>query len=270
MTEPFDWLARARTQAEAAPLRPRVPLELEPGAGDTACRIGSIEPSVAERLRRAGLSLQRAGDGYRIAAPAAAALPAIARFLHAEGIASHWRDEQLAVVDSQGRVVGEIERGVVRVLGLQTEAVHLVGRDEFGAQWVQLRASTKSTDPGLWDTLMGGQVAAGESIPETLARETMEEAGLEVAALQGLQRASSLWLRRPVREGYMVERITVFRAVVPAGVVPVNRDGEVDRFECLDRSALVRRLAGGEFTLEATLILGAELERHAESSAGGT
>jgi 8-oxo-dGTP pyrophosphatase MutT (NUDIX family) len=268
MSDRFEWLRQARTQAEAAPLRPRVPLELEAGNADASCRIGSIEPSVAERLRSAGLPLQSGGDGYRIVAPAATALPAIARFLHAEGIASHWRDEQLAVVDCEGRIVGEIERGVVRVLGLSTEAVHLVGRDESGADWVQMRASTKSTDPGRWDTLMGGQVAAGESILETLARETMEEAGLDVAALHGLRRAPSLWLRRPVREGYMVERINVFRAVVPAGVVPVNRDGEVDRFECLDRSALVRRLAGGEFTLEATLILGAELERRAEPSAG--
>jgi 8-oxo-dGTP pyrophosphatase MutT (NUDIX family) len=267
VSEPFDWLAQARAQAEAAPLRPRVPLDLASGDAAGSHRIGSIEASLAERLRSAGLPLERGGDGYCIVAPAPTALPAIARFLHAERIAGHWRDEQLAVVDAEGRIVGEIERGVVRVLGLATEAVHLVGRAETGADWVQLRASTKSTDPGRWDTLMGGQVAAGESILDTLARETMEEAGLDVAALHGLAGAAPLWLRRPVREGYMVERISVFRAVVPAGLVPVNRDGEVDRFECLDRSALVRRLAAGEFTLEATLILGAELERRADAAA---
>ena len=122
---------------------------------------------------------------------------------------------------------------------------------------------TKSTDPGRWDTLMGGQLAAGETIADALARETMEEAGLDLSDLRGLTPAPPLLLRRPVREGYMVERISVFRAIVPAGVVPINRDGEVDRFECLEPSALARRLAAGEFTLEATLILGAELERRA-------
>jgi len=126
---------------------------------------------------------------------------------------------------------------------------------------VQKRAATKSTDPGLWDTTMGGQVAAGERVGTTLMRETMEEAGIDVAVLSDLVHATPIVVQRPVREGYMVERIEVFRAVVPEGIEPVNRDGEVERFERLDDAALVARLAGGEFTLEATLILGAELER---------
>jgi hypothetical protein len=92
-------------------------------------------------------------------------------------------------------------------------------------------------------------------------RETMEEAGIAVAALADLVHAEPILIRRPVREGYMVERIEVFRGVAPEGIEPVNRDGEVERFERLDDEALVARLAAGEFTLEATLILGAELER---------
>ena len=126
---------------------------------------------------------------------------------------------------------------------------------------MQKRALTKSTDPGLWDTTMGGQVIAGEAVGTTLMRETMEEAGIEVAALCDLVHAPPDQDRRPVREGYMVERIEVFRGVVADGVEPVTRDGEVERFERLDDDALVERLAAGEFTLEATLILGAELER---------
>ena len=59
---------------------------------------------------------------------------------------------------------------------------------------------------------MGGQVAAGESIAATLARETMEEAGLALADLRDLERCPPITIRRPVAEGYMVERIEVFRA----------------------------------------------------------
>jgi 8-oxo-dGTP pyrophosphatase MutT (NUDIX family) len=253
-----SWLQRARERADAAPARPRVPLDLETSSS-ARHRIGSIEPAIAARVAAAGLPLRPQGDGYCIAAPAS--LPAIARWLHAERIASHWRDELLAVCAADGRTLGAIERGVVRVLGLATEAVHLIGDDGAGGTWVQLRAATKSTDPGLWDTLMGGQVAAGESIETTLARETMEEAGLAVAALRDVEPRPPIVLRRPVREGYMVERIAVFRATVPGGVVPVNRDGEVDRFDCVGDAELLARLERGEFTLEATLILGAELER---------
>ena len=257
-----DWLRAARARADAAPLAPRVPLSLAAAAAAaSAHRIGSIEPALAERMGAARLPIAAHAAGFCIAAPAAKSLVAIARWLHAEKIAAHWRDELLAIVDDEGRTVGAIERGVVRVLGIATEAVHLVGVDARGATWVQKRAMSKSTDPGLWDTTMGGQVAAGERVGTTLMRETMEEAGIEIAALSDLVHASPIVIRRPVREGYMVERIEIFRGIVPDGVVPANRDGEVERFERLEDRALVGRLATGEFTLEATLILGAELER---------
>jgi len=259
MSEPPAWLARARREAEAAPARPRVPLDLE-GAG-MRHRVGSIEPAIAARMAAAGLPLRSAGDGWCVDAPAQPALAAIAAWLHAERIASHWRDELLAVVDVDGRTLAAIERGVVRILGLSTEAVHLVGCRAAGGTWVQLRSAGKATDPGLWDTLMGGQVAAGESIEATLARETLEEAGLALADLHGLERCAPIVMRRPVREGYLVERIAVFRATLDDGVVPINRDGEVERLECLADAALVESLAARKFTLEATLILGAELER---------
>jgi len=258
MSEPPGWLARARRDAEVAPARPRVPLDLANDA--RRHRIGSIEPGIAARIAAAGLPLRRAGPGWCVDGPAPAALAAIAAWLHGAGIASHWRDELLAVVDVDGRTLAAIERGVVRVLGLSTEAVHLVGYRSDGGNWVQLRSAGKATDPGLWDTLMGGQVAAGESVEATLARETLEEAGLALADLRGLERSAPIVMRRPVREGYLVERIEVFRATLDRGVVPTNRDGEVERFECLADAALLDRLAGGEFTLEATLILGAELE----------
>ncbi len=256
------WLRAARARADVEPVVVRVPLSLAgPSPAMPVHRIGSIESAIAERMVAARLPIAARAAGYCIAAPAAASLHAIARWLHAEKIAAHWRGELLAVVDDEGRTVGAIERGVVRVLGLATEAVHLVGADARGATWVQKRAQTKSTDPGLWDTTMGGQVAAGEAVGTTLMRETMEEAGIDVALLSDLVHAPPILIRRPVHEGYMVERIEIFRGVVPDAIDPTNRDGEVERFERLDDAALVERLAAGEFTLEATLILGAELER---------
>ncbi len=264
-----EWLRRARAAADVAPLRPRRPLLLVV-APDRSEAIGSIEPEIADRIVRAGLPLAASAAGYVVIAPTDASLAAIARWLHEQGLAKSWRDELLAVGAANGHVHGSVERSVVRVLGIATEAVHLVGVASGDTTWVQLRASTKATDPGRWDTLMGGQVAAGESIAATLARETMEEAGLAIADLRDLERRPSITIRRPVAEGYMVERIEVFRAVVPDGAEPANRDGEVERFERLDAAALLTRLAAGAFTLEATLILGAELERRDPSGAAAT
>jgi 8-oxo-dGTP pyrophosphatase MutT (NUDIX family) len=102
---------------------------------------------------------------------------------------------------------------------------------------------------------MGGLMAADETVATTLARETWEEAGLRMADLRELTAGGILTMRRPVGNGYMVEHIHVHEAMVPAGLVPVNQDGEVAAFERLSLDALHERLSAGVFTLEAALIL---------------
>lgn len=250
-----DWLARARAAADQPPQRWREPLYLDVDARSVL--VGSIERATVEHMAAAGLPIGREGEGWRVDAPAVASLAAIAAWLHDAGLAGRWRDELLSVVDAGQRTVAAVERSVVRVLGLTTCAVHLVGHAFDGQRvWVQQRAFDKATDPGMWDTLMGGQVAAGETAETALARETWEEAGLDVATLLDLRRGERITIRRPVAQGYMIECIDLYTARLPAGVEPCNRDGEVERFECLDPAALQERLAGGEFTLEASLILG--------------
>lgn len=259
-----DWLLRARAAANLGPAGPRAPLWL--AAADAMHEVGSIEPALAARVAAASLPLIPWGGGCRVEIPWDESLLAIARWLDGDRPVSRWRGEMLAVVDATSRPLASVERSAVRALGMTTFAVHLVGRATDGRFWVQQRAFDKATDPGRWDTLMGGQVAAGEPTALTLARETLEEAGLAIADLRDLERAGDLSVRRPVEEGYMVEHIAVFRAVLPEGLAPENRDGEVERFECLAENALRERLSDGAFTLEATLILGAELGRRDEAS----
>ena len=254
------WLRAARQAASAPHLQPRLPLRAASAPLVGSVLIGSIEASLGERLAEATSRLAREGDGWRMLGPVDDAFAVMARWLHDEGIVTGWRGELLAVTDASGIVIGAVERSAVRAFGLTTFAVHLVGATADGRFWVQQRARDKATDPGRWDTLMGGQIAAGETTESALERETMEEAGLAIADLRGLERRDRLSVRRPVPEGYMIEHIEVFRAVVPDGVEPVNQDGEVERFECLPADALLERLSAGAFTLEAALILGAELE----------
>jgi 8-oxo-dGTP pyrophosphatase MutT (NUDIX family) len=251
------WLARARAAAEVALPASRSPIRIEgrPSA------VGSIEPGLAERLAAAGLPLRRAADAWVVEAPVDASLATIARWLHREGHCSHWRDEALAVCDDDGRACAVVERSVARALGIATAAAHLVGTTPAGHVWVQQRAFDKAVDPGAWDTLVGGLVAAGETVRGALARETREEAGLELDALGALRCVASTRVLRPVADGWMDEAIAIFHAVVPAGREPVNGDGEVERFECLPPGVLLDRLDAGAFTLEATLIHGLLLEQ---------
>jgi len=235
-----------------APARPRVPLTWH------GVEIGSVEPTV---LARPALQpwVQLAGSGLEVRGEdLTAALDALALGLRAEGLSHVWRNEQLAVADAQGRVLGTVERGVVRVLGIATTAVHLAAWSEDGAHWLQQRAFDKPTDPGLWDTLVGGMVSAADSVAAALERETWEEAGLRPEQLADLRLGGCIATRRPAAEvahGYVVERLHWYRCVLPAGVEPANQDGEVACFRRMDEKEVAARMEAGEFTLDASLIL---------------
>ena len=252
------WLARLKRELDRPSSRPRWPLDLR-CTGRAAARIGSLEPRLAQRMADAGLPLRSISGVWCIEVAAAAAIdPALAmlaQWLHAHGLAPAWRDERLAVTDAHAMPVAAIERAAVRALGIASHAVHLVVCDERGRMWVQQRAFDKATDPGQWDTTVGGLVAAGESTLSALAREAWEEAGVRIDALRGLAPMGRLTVRRPVAQGYLVEHIDMFEATAPAGLTPANQDGEVKRFECLDMHALVERLHADAFTPEAALIL---------------
>lgn len=261
-----QWLAQARSQARQPPAAAREPFWV---AG--RC-VGSVLSEVMHQIQCSCLppfnSLlifqEQTARGWHLQCTpgdATGALHLLAHALQAAGRCGPWRDEQLAVLDAQGLRLATVERGAVRVLGLTTQAVHLVGTAPDGRVWVQQRAFTKPNDPGLWDTLMGGMVAASDTLEQAVARETWEEAGLQVQALASLRHGGCVEFSRPSHEGggagYMRERIEWFHAVVPAGMAPCNQDGEVERFECWTVPQVRERMVQGLFTLEAALVLDA-------------
>lgn len=270
MTKPLlnpAWLAELRTNASQPPLRARVPL----WAGDIV--MGSVEPDFLNKiafkpLRNLHSSLQKIERdgiwGWRLTGDVTAGLDAMARALREAGLAHVWRNEQLAVTGAQGERLGTVERAVVRPLGIATHAVHLVGAAGNGRVWVQQRALNKPNDPGLWDTLMGGMIAATDTLAQALVRETWEEAGLVLESLQDVVYGGRVSLRHPSADGqgagYLVEHIDWYHCTVPDTLAPVNQDGEVARFALLDQHELVGKMQQGEFTLEAALILAAWLE----------
>ncbi|MDP9043676.1 MAG: NUDIX domain-containing protein [Pseudomonadota bacterium] len=253
-----DWMLQCQARHDLPPARPRVPLALAIGR-DAGRVVGSLEPELATEL--AGTGRLRRGPGsawhleVRSAADVNSAWAALADSLLRAGRVSGWRGELLDVLDADGDRCGAIERAAVRALGMSTRAVHLVLSDPAGHVWVQQRALDKAVDPGLWDTTVGGLVAAGESIETTLERETWEEAGLRPVQFGRAEPFGRFTVRRPVADGYMVEHIDMFRAVAAPGVVPRNQDGEVAGFECLARAELIERIRAGVFTGEAALVL---------------
>ena len=258
---PAAWRTALRARADQPPRRTRVPLWSGPA------RIGSVEPAYFESaLPRAAIgasglvqpALRGGEDGWQVNGELTPALWQLALALRESGAAHAWRDEQLAVTDEHGRALGTVERAIVRPLGITTFAVHLIGLSPDGGHWVQQRALTKPNDPGLWDTMVGGMVPACDSIEQALERETGEEAGLKLEQVRRLQHGGSFEMRRPSGDGphgYVVEQVQWYRCVVPDGVVPANRDGEVAQFRLMRPDELCAALLSEQFTVEAALIL---------------
>ncbi len=90
--------------------------------------------------------------------------------------------ELFQLVDRRGRPAGAASReqchGDPSLIHL---VVHLHVFDPAGRLLLQKRSAGKDTNPGLWDTSVGGHVHAGEEVREALAREAREELGVDAA-----------------------------------------------------------------------------------------
>lgn len=226
---------------------------------------GRVAGWITPRATRALASL----DGVEIK-PEAVCIQAIARgrkgsvnqvlaqaalLMRDAGCLRAWRDELLDVI-GEGKTLGAIERAAVRPLGMLTKAVHLNAWTPDGRLWIALRSATKATDPGMWDTLVGGLAVAGESLETSLLRESNEEAGLLPEHMS--QRSPLrviLRMHRRLPEGYQVEDVLVSECVLDESVPLRNLDGEVDEIRAVPIDEAWELIQAGRFTVEAELVV---------------
>jgi 8-oxo-dGTP pyrophosphatase MutT (NUDIX family) len=260
---PSNWLANLQASIHQPPLTPRLPLLWDGhsvGSVDAEAFAAFVaQPGMSDAVRFEPTS---PSAWHLLGAPSTALLllaNAMRRFGYAQ-VARLWRNEQLSVRNESGEQLATVERGAVRALGISTHGVHLHGYTANNNIWIQQRSLDKKTDPGRWDTLMGGMVSAGDSLEGALERETMEEAGLRLEQVQDLRHMGSFTMRLPNAPDngleYVVERIDWFECLVPGDVTPVNTDGEVQQFNLVSQEELSEMLLGGAFTTEASMILG--------------
>jgi isopentenyldiphosphate isomerase len=196
-----------------------------------------------------------------------ALLADIAVCLRTAGCLRGWRDELLDIT-ANNKTIGAIERAAARPFGILTRAVHLSAWSERGEMWIARRALNKATDPGMWDTLVGGLACTGEALDFALVRECGEEAGLEPADIaQRSPLRTILTMHRRLPEGYQVEDVLVSDCILAGHVVPANRDGEVCEIACLPVEEIINMVAEGAFTLEAALVIVEDIQRRLGVSA---
>jgi isopentenyldiphosphate isomerase/intracellular septation protein A len=93
-------------------------------------------------------------------------------------------EEMLPLVDEEGKVIGVAPRSEChKGPGKLHPVVHLQIVDGRGSMYLQKRAEDKDTQPGKWDSAVGGHVSAGEDLDTALTRELREELGVTKLSL---------------------------------------------------------------------------------------
>lgn len=138
-----------------------------------------------------------------------------------QGALRGWRGEPVDVLDWSGALcLGQMERAAARFWGSHSRAVHLNAwvrcDDGYGLSlWFAKRASTKATDPGLWDNLVAGGLGPQENPMAGLRREAREEAGLDMGQALQVTSGPTLVMDRPVDDGWQRESLCVVDAQLP-------------------------------------------------------
>lgn len=227
--------------------------------------VGWLRPSFADRLRRwphvfevdeAFVTLRARPD---TAAGRSEALAQVTRELQRDGVIGGWRDELVSVAERYGAPeLFRVERAASRHFGLLSYGAHLNGftrRRGLTHVWIARRSPTKPVDPDKLDNLVGGRIAAGMSVDETLRKEAWEEAGIAPALLAGLNCLGAVRVEYPVPEGLHREILFVHDLWLPEDFTPVNQDGEAAEIRCLPVEEVMRDLLAGGFTLDAGAVM---------------
>jgi isopentenyldiphosphate isomerase len=95
-------------------------------------------------------------------------------------------EEQVAIIDDAGTVVGSAPRSVMRRENLPHLVVAVMVRDPAGRIYVHRRTDTKDVFPGMHDCFAAGCLQTGENVTAAALREVAEELGVAGVPLEPL------------------------------------------------------------------------------------
>lgn len=149
-------------------------------------------------------------------------------------------DEWLPLVDEQGKVTGKATRKAVHSGSkLLHPVVHLHIVNSKGEIYLQKRAMHKDTQPGKWDTAVGGHVDLNETVEQALRRETMEE--LNISSFNPRPFMQYKWESK-------VEAELVFSFIAVYNASPVVNKAEIDEGRFWTVNEIRKSLGTGVFT----------------------
>lgn len=174
--------------------------------------------------------------------------------LHTQGLVRGWRNEMQAAHNVQGVTRLILERGLFKLLGLCSQAVHMHIETPNGLVWMGQRALSKAENPGMLDNLAAGGLSAQENPLECALRELREEAGLHADEVDLQATGPLLRMNRSIQHGWHQETVYMFKGEVAAHWRPCNQDGEVAGFCLMTRRAAVNAVNQWRLTPDAALV----------------
>jgi len=237
--------------------------------------LGLVDDARAARLARFGCfdvtpEAVVLDSGLATAQARSAAIADVAATLRSEGALPAWRDELYTVAPQfDAPPLFRIERGAARYFGVRTYAAHVNGIVRDGDEtrmWIARRSLQKAVDPGLLDNLVGGGIAAGMRVDETVAKEAWEEAGIDATTVRAARPVGVVHAVRILFDGLQRETLFVHDLALPRTFVPSNQDGEAVGHRLVSLAEAARIVAtennDDEATLDASLVILDYLVRH--------
>lgn len=175
-------------------------------------------------------------EGVTDFASRSAAVAEVASRLVAEGRLARLHGEMYPVLTAWGAPpLLQIDRAAIVHFGVASYGLHVNGvvRQPDGglSLWVGRRAQDRAVAPGKLDNLIGGGQPIGLTLSENLVKEAAEEAGIGPAlALRSLPVGAITYVFE-TPPGLKVDTLFLYDLDLDPAFVPVNTDGEVERFE---------------------------------------
>lgn len=240
--------------------------------------VGLVAPEVAAQLRRYPEQLTVARDRVTLA-PAAdtsvaartAALALVMADLRDRGVfpaaLAGWRAEGYDIRNRFSEAaLFRLERAASPLLGVRKYGVQITGwvrHSSLGTcVWLQQRAASKPTWPGMMDNFVGGGVTEGLGVAETAVKEAAEEAGVEAALASQLVAAGSVSFLHRTERGLHPNTEFVFDLELPEDWAPRNTDGEVCGWELVPAATLLEVACSDRFKITSVPVVVDWLTRH--------
>lgn len=171
-------------------------------------------------------------------------------------VAPRWGDAPLFTID----------RGLVSVFGVRAWGVHVNGYvdgDDGLKLWIGHRAKDRPVCPGKLDNMIAGGQPYELGLTENLIKEAAEEAGVPRAVALMARPVGAISYCLEDEWGLKPDVMFCFDLEMPAGFVPANADGEVERFELMDAAEAGRLVRDSDrFKYNVNLVITDFLIRH--------